>query len=97
MENPNKTLKEILKPPGVVITETDWQTVNDAHKTTADAIGIITQRIIQLEEAFNALQKMVLSGAIMYRPDGEEEYLNMKENFDLIYSKLKECKDGLPN
>jgi hypothetical protein len=97
MENPNKTLKEILKPPGVVITETDWQTVNDAHKTTADAISIISQRIIQLEEAFNALQKMVLSGAIMYRPEGEENYLNMKENFDLIYSKLKECKNGLPN
>lgn len=95
MENPNTTLNEILKQQGITITETDWQTVNDAHRVAAEAIQTISERIIQLEQAVAALQNVVLMGNIMYRPEGEERHLNMKENFDLIYKRLRELDNGV--
>lgn len=94
-KNPNTTLNEILRAQPISLTLEEWQSVMDAHRVAAEAIQTISERLVALEKAHKALQDVVLMGNIMYRPEGEENHLNMKSNLDLIYSKLKALENGV--
>jgi len=63
-----------------------------AHRVSAEAIKVIIDRLVKLEEAFNSLQELILSGGITYRPRGYDVHLNMKENYDEIYKRLDELQ-----
>lgn len=52
-----------------------------------------------MEERLEALETFVRTiptpDKLFYRPDGHEEYLDVKGNYEEIYKRIKELKDGM--
>ena len=46
----------------------------------------------KIATALNETNDVLRNGAINYKPEDHEEHLNMKGNFDLIYSRLIELE-----
>lgn len=63
-----------------------FDTVNETIIKISSNQKIIADRVENIEKA---LSKIPTPDKIMYRPVGEEEYMNIGDNFDMLYAKLK--------
>lgn len=57
-----------------------------AHEVLNDICKALIDRITKLEEFVTT--QITSPSNIRYRPEGQEEYLTLKENLDLIYQRL---------
>ena len=73
----------------------------DRWADNAEAHQIINECLLSLAERLKKLEEYVINiptpDKILYKPSGEEEYLNLKENYDLIYKSIEELKNGMQN
>jgi len=69
-----------------------WQDNEEAHKAINMCLIAIGERLNSIEEY---LKEVAPPQNIKYKPNGQEEYLNMKENYDQIYSRLEALESGL--
>ena len=60
-----------------------WQDNQEAHEVINMCLGQIGERLAEIEKYLNELPT---PDKIMYKPKGAEDYLNMKENYDEIYT-----------
>lgn len=65
----------------------------------AESLVAVNKCLIAIGERLEAVEKYVqtLSPAdkIFYKPKGNDEYLNIKDNFDNIYERLGALEDGV--
>lgn len=57
-----------------------------AHEVLNSCILNLAQKVKDVEEY---MVNLPTPDKVYYKPKGEEEYLNLKSNLDLIYSKLE--------
>ena len=69
-----------------------WQDNKEAHEAINMCLETIAARIKAIEEYLNELPT---PDKILYKPNGAEDYLNMKENYDNIYKRLEALEGGL--
>ena len=78
----------------VVITS-DEPLIN-FEEDTKEAIEVINQCLQKIGERLNAIEQFIQQiptpDKVMYKPEGQKDYLNMKENYDLIYDRLKKLE-----
>lgn len=67
---------------------TNWH-----FERTAEGLQALAKRCATLEEAMNLMPKPG-PNMIKYKPDGMDEYLNLKEIFDDIYTRIKDAEIG---
>jgi len=87
--NPNQRLRELLQRNSN--SENEY-----AHRVTSEAIQTIIKRVVALEEKVDALSKWLdtIHTALVYKPEGSEKHLNMVENYDEIYSRIRKLEHG---
>lgn len=66
-----------------------FDTVNETIIKISSNQKIIADRVENIEKA---LSKIPTPDKIMYRPVGEEGYMNLGDNFDMLYAKIKELQ-----
>lgn len=66
-----------------------------AHRASSEAIKLLVDRVIELQERLDKLETILSEGGITYRPEGYENHLNMKENYDEIYKRLGKLENGV--
>tara|TARA_B100000902_G_scaffold95324_1_gene98138 strand:+ start:678 stop:971 length:294 start_codon:yes stop_codon:yes gene_type:complete len=82
------------------IIEANFKEIEKSFKETKDAFNTVNETIVKISsnqkiladrvaEIEEVLSKIPTPDKIMYRPVGEEEYMNIGDNFDMLYSKLK--------
>ena len=49
----------------------------------------------RLQEVEKYVSELPTPAKTYYRPEGYEDYLNLKENFDEIYRRIRELEDGV--
>ena len=63
------------------------------------ALNAINECLLALNTRLEALEKHVSElptpDKTYYKPEGEEDYLNIKGNYDLIYKRLKKLEHGM--
>ena len=68
------------------------QEVAEALNAINDCLIALGKRLQEVEEY---VATMNFSEKILYKPNGKEKYLNIKENYDLIYERLDKLeKEG---
>lgn len=71
----------------------------DRWADNAEAHQIINECLVSLAERLKKLEEYVVHiptpDKILYKPKGEEEYLSLKENYDLIYKSIEELRNGM--
>lgn len=68
------------------------QEVAEALNAINDCLIALGKRMKELEEYVTTMN---ISEKILYKPSGQEKYLNIKENYDLIYERLDKLeKEG---
>lgn len=63
-----------------------------AHTVLNEICKGLMKRIDKLEEYVTT--QITSPSNIRYRPEGEEDYLTLKENLDLIYKRLNSIEGG---
>lgn len=65
----------------------------------AEALNSINECLIKVGERLNAIEQHVneipTPDKTFYKPEGEEEYKNIKQNFDDIYTRIGKLENGL--
>jgi len=86
-DNPNTKLRALLRHTSN--SENEY-----AHRVSSEAIQAIIKRVVELEEKVNALSKWLdtIHIALVYKPEGAEKHLNMVENYNEIYSRLRKLE-----
>lgn len=90
-DNPNTLLNDLLAanaPYNPLENEA-------AHRASSEAIKLLVDRVIDLQERLHKLETILSEGGITYRPEGYENHLNMKENYDEIYNRLGKLENGM--
>tara|TARA_B100002019_G_scaffold288867_1_gene303323 strand:- start:6211 stop:6450 length:240 start_codon:yes stop_codon:yes gene_type:complete len=67
---------------------------DEAHQVINMCLQQIGERLAALEQFVQGIPLQDVT-KIMYKPDGYEEYLDTKQNFDEIYRRLEELKGGV--
>ncbi len=69
----------------------------EAFKTINDCLMTIGKRLNALEEVTQQLyqnqENMPTPDKVYYKPDGYQDYLNIKENYDQIYSRIAKLEE----
>ena len=82
-EEENTIIKEI---------DDNFISISNSMKDIDTAINGITECVVKLNERVKALEEHIVTiptpDKILYKPVGHEEYMNIKENLDYIYSLL---------
>lgn len=69
------------------------------EKQLAEALNTINECLVKVGERLNAIEKYVSElptpDKTYYKPKGKEEYMNIKDNFDEIYSRLNKIEHGM--
>ena len=65
-----------------------------ALNTINECLKVIGERIQVLEEYVSEMPIHV-HDKLLYKPDNESDYLNIKENYDEIYSRLEKLENGM--
>jgi len=63
-----------------------------AHDTLNECITSLSNRIKEVEDYVVTIPT---PDKILYKPPGAEDYLNLKENLDYIYAKIKKLEDSI--
>jgi len=58
-------------------------------------VGIVVKLGERVEHIEKYVQNIPTPDKVMYRPRETEEYLNIKENYDLIYKRLEVLENGM--
>ena len=67
------------------------QQVADALKATNECLVAIIKRIEELEKY---VSEIPTPAKTYYKPEGYDDYMNLKENFDEIYKRVGELENG---
>lgn len=64
-----------------------------------DALDAINQCLIKLNERIenieNYLNELPTPDKVYYKPNGYDDYLNIKGNYDEIYRRIEELENGV--
>jgi len=58
-------------------------------------VGIVVKLGERVEHIEKYVQTVPTPDKVLYRPKDTEEYLNIKENYDLIYKRLEVLENGM--
>jgi hypothetical protein len=75
---------------GKSIFNTKFEKNDDAHVAINHVLENFGKRIEVLEKAVSELPT---PDKVFYKPEGHEDYLNIKGNYDEIYRRLKELEE----
>lgn len=73
------------------VSSTEYE-LNEALTAINDCLMAIHKRLEQLE---NYVNELPTPDKTYYKPEGHTEYLNIKDNYDEIYTRLRELENGL--
>jgi hypothetical protein len=74
------------------MTPEEVQSLNDALVALNGCIKVLGERLDALEKY---VVELPTPDKVLYKPKGVEEYLDMKGNYDEIYRRIEELKDGM--
>ena len=73
--------------------------VSVAPEQIAEALAAVNQVLITLEKRLRDVEKYVSElptpAKTFYKPDGYDDYMNLKENFDELYRRVERIENGL--
>ena len=75
----------------------------ETEEASAEQIGQILTNVNEcllalgkrLQEVEKYVSELPTPAKTYYRPEGYEDYLNLKENFDEIYRRIRELENGV--
>ena len=84
------------------IIEANFKEIEKSFKETKDAFNTVNETIVKISsnqkiladrvaEIEEVLSKIPTPDKIMYKPVGED-YMNLGDNFDMLYAKIKELQ-----
>ena len=72
------------------------RTIKDVEAYTAEAIQVIDKCLLRIAERLEAVEKYVnelpTPDKVYYQPEGYDDYLNIKGNYDEIYRRISELE-----
>jgi|TARA_B100000073_G_scaffold337824_1_gene334198 hypothetical protein len=68
---------------------------NEVVKNNEMINGVLMKIGERLEHLEKYVQALPTPDKTMYRPPNHEEYLNIKENYDLLYRRLEALENGM--
>ena len=74
------------------MTEKDQEEVSLALNAINDCLKALHERLEAVEKY---VQELPTPDKTYYKPEGQDEYLNIKANYDQIYKRLKKLEDGM--
>ena len=74
------------------LTEVSAEQIALTLKNINECLLALGKRIQEVEKYVSELPTPAKT---YYRPEGYEDYLNLKENFDEIYRRIRELENGL--
>ena len=74
------------------MTEKDQEEVSVALNAVNDCLKALHERLEAVEKY---VQELPTPDKTYYKPEGQDEYLNIKANYDQIYKRLKKLEDGM--
>ena len=74
------------------MTEKDQAEVSVALNAINDCLKALHERLEAVEKY---VQELPTPDKTYYKPEGQDEYLNIKGNYDQIYQRLKKLEDGM--
>ena len=74
------------------MTEKDQEEVSVALNAINDCLKALHERLEAVEKY---VQELPTPDKTYYKPEGQDEYLNIKANYDQIYQRLKKLEDGM--
>ena len=66
--------------------------IANALMSVNDCLQVIGQRLDAIEQY---VQELPIHDKILYKPKNHPDYLNIKENYDEIYSRLEKLENGM--
>ena len=69
-----------------------WKDNEEAHEAINMCLVAIGERLNAIEEYLKTISP---PQNIKYKPSGQDTYLDMRENYDQIYSRLEALESGL--
>tara|TARA_Y200000002_G_scaffold119998_1_gene98377 strand:- start:535 stop:750 length:216 start_codon:yes stop_codon:yes gene_type:complete len=66
--------------------------IANALNTVNQCLQVIGQRLDAIEQY---VQELPIHDKILYKPKNHPDYLNIKENYDEIYSRLEKLENGM--
>ena len=66
--------------------------IANALNTVNQCLQVIGQRLDAIEQY---VQDLPIHDKILYKPKNHPDYLNIKENYDEIYSRLEKLENGM--
>ena len=91
-------LERMTEEENLIIKEIDdnFIAIANSMKDIDQAINAINECVVNLNDRVKELEEHVVKiptpDKILYKPVGHDNYLNIKENFDYIYSMLRSLK-----
>ena len=81
------------------MSETSDDMVAVTPEQIAEALGAVNQVLIALEKRIRDVEKYVSElptpAKTFYKPDGYDDYMNLKENFDELYRRVERIENGM--
>ena len=81
------------------MSENSEEMVAVTPEQIAEALGAVNQVLIALEKRIRDVEKYVSElptpAKTFYKPDGYDDYMNLKENFDELYRRVERIENGL--
>ena len=74
------------------MNETEREEVSTALNAINDCLRALHERLEAVEKY---VQELPTPDKTYYKPEGQDEYLNIKGNYDQIYQRLKKLEDGM--
>lgn len=74
------------------MTEQDQEEISTALNAINDCLVALGKRLEAVEKH---VSEMPTPDKTYYKPKGEEDYLNIKGNYDLIYKRLEKLENGM--
>tara|TARA_Y100000004_G_scaffold92218_1_gene103331 strand:+ start:296 stop:532 length:237 start_codon:yes stop_codon:yes gene_type:complete len=74
------------------MSDEQWSEVVKNNEMINDVLLKLGERLEHLEKYVQALPT---PDKTMYRPPNHEDYLNIKENYDLIYKRIEALENGM--
>ena len=66
--------------------------IANALNTVNQCLQVIGQRLDAIEQY---VQELPIHDKILYKPKNPPDYLNIKENYDEIYTRLEKLENGM--
>lgn len=74
------------------LVEVSVEKIGESLKTINECLQLLGKRLQEVEKYVSELPT---PDKTYYKPEGYEDYLNLKENFDEIYKRLGKIEDGM--